>query len=62
MQLLYAKRRWEELHEEKPYHDGTFSVWSEKATERTPFHFQDGVTVWLSQHDLTPDDNFLEQG
>lgn len=61
MQLEAARRRYEQLHEDKPFHDGTFRLWSEKWSRLTPFHYSDGVTIWLSRDDLTPDDDFLNQ-
>ena len=59
MQLDAAKRRYSELHKEKPFHDGTFTHWSEKPSRLYPFHFMDGVTIWLSPSELNPDDKFL---
>lgn len=59
-QLEAAKRRYELLHHEKPYHDGTFSRWSKDASLKYPFHAFDGVSFWLSPIDL-PDDDWLEQ-
>lgn len=49
------------LHEEKPYHDGTETVWSARPTLLTPFHFQDGVRFYLAETDENPDDDFLQQ-
>lgn len=62
MQQQMAQRRWDLLHEKAPYHDGTFTLWSDKPTPVCPFHYSDGVTIWVSPDDLTPDDDFLEQG
>lgn len=64
MQSAAANRRYDELHEAKPYHDGTFKTWSEKPVnsygELThPFHYRDGVSIWASPVDLAPDDDFL---
>jgi hypothetical protein len=61
MQLEAVKRRYAELHKDRPYHDGTRVIWAEKPSRLTPFHFSDGVTFWLSREDLTPDDDFLAQ-
>lgn len=54
-----ARHRYEELHRERPFHDGSFSRWSKERTESTPFHFQDGVEVYVSLTDDNPDDDFL---
>ena len=50
-----------QLHESKPFHDGTGALWSEKPTWVTPFHFQDGVSFHLAETDENPDDDFLNQ-
>lgn len=61
MQREAMEARYNDLHREQPYHDGTFTHWTEKRTERTPFHYRDGVSLWLSPTDDTPDDDFLGQ-
>ena len=61
MQLDAAKRRYEEIHKALPYHDGSFKRWAEKPSLGFPFHHSDGVTIWMSREDLTPDDDFLAQ-
>lgn len=55
-----ANRQYDALHEAKPFHDGTFTVWTKERSEATPFHYRDGVTIWVSPDDLTPDDDFLD--
>lgn len=50
-----------DLHEKAPFHDGTFKEWSAKRTQATPYHFRDGVHIWVSREDLTPGDDFLAQ-
>jgi hypothetical protein len=54
-------RKYEALHKAAPYHDGTFTTWSEHFSEGTPFHYDDGVTIWAASSDLSPDDRFLEK-
>lgn len=61
MELAAAERMYGDLHEERPFHDGTFTHWSKKASVRTPYHFLDGVRIWVSETDLSPDDDFLRQ-
>lgn len=61
MQLAAANRRYDKIHENAPYHDGFFRLWSENPSAITPFHYREGVTIWLSKEDLTPDDDFLAQ-
>lgn len=57
-----ANARYDQLHEAKPYHDGTFNLWSKDRSPLFPFHYRDGVTIWVSPDDLTPEDDFLDDG
>lgn len=61
MARMGALNRYNLLHGKKPWHDGTFTSWAEKPSLEHPFKFDDGVNIWMSQYDLTPDDDFLEQ-
>ena len=47
------------LHEERPFHDGSFARWSKERSWDYPFHYLDGVNIWLSPVELNPDDDFL---
>lgn len=58
--LAFANWRYDQLHEKQPFHDGTFTRWSDTRSMRTPYHYRDGVRVWVSAHDLNPDDDFLQ--
>lgn len=58
-QLAVAERLFSMLHEEKPFHDGSFTVFMEKASEMTPFHVGDGLSFYMSERDDDPDDEFL---
>lgn len=60
-QRAVANWLYDRAHKDRPYHDGTFTIWQEKRSLLTPFHYRDGVTIWLSKDDLTPDDDFLGQ-
>lgn len=62
MQLAAVNAMYDDLHADRPFHDGTFTFWGEKRTGMTPFHYREGVAIWLSKADLTPDDDFLGQG
>lgn len=62
MQQRAADARYDAIHENAPFHDGTFEHWSEKRDTAHPYHFRDGVTIWLSDTDDTHDDDFLAQG
>jgi hypothetical protein len=59
MDLAAAKRRYAALHEALPFHDGSFKSWVKERSDSHPFHFSDGVQVWVSDVDYSPDDNFL---
>ena len=54
-----ADRAYGEKHKDKPFHNGREKGWAKSHSVKTPFHFRDGVRVWVSQHDLTPDDAFI---
>jgi hypothetical protein len=59
MEQAAADRRYSALHEDLPFHDGEFKHWSKHASLDTPYHYQDGVNIWVADADLNPDDNFL---
>lgn len=54
-----ANRRYDEMHEAEPFHDGTFTRWAKDPSDEFPFHYRDGVTVYVTAEDLTPDDDFI---
>lgn len=51
--------KYEALHSDLPFHDGTFTRWGKERTADTRFHYTEGVTVWVSDVDYSPDDDFL---
>lgn len=59
MEEQAARRRYHDLHEKAAFHDGTFTEWAEKASGEFPYHRDDGVTIWVADRDLNPDDDFL---
>lgn len=59
MQAAAANRLYDLAHEDKPYHDGSFTRWAKEPSRQFPFHYRDGVTIWLSPVELNPDDDFL---
>lgn len=61
MQLAAANRIYDMRHEDRPYHDGSFSRWAAEPSRQFPFHYRDGVTIWLSPVELNPEDDFLGQ-
>jgi hypothetical protein len=59
MEQAAAAARYHALHEDAPYHDGSWKAWAKERTAATPYHFLDGVTVYVSTRDENPDDAFL---
>lgn len=59
MQLAGAQALYAALHKDAPFHDGSFANWSADRSRDFPFHFSDGVTIWMSPTELAPDDKFL---
>lgn len=58
MALAAAKRLFDQLHEEAPFHDGSFKRWAKKASPTTPFHYLDGTVVFLAPAEGNPGDLF----
>jgi hypothetical protein len=68
MQLEAAKARYEQIHSERPFHDGTltpdghFARWSKTRSADYPYHWSDGVGIFLAPVDLGLGGDFLEMG
>ena len=62
MDLAAAERRYKTLHEKQPFHDGTFESWAKDPSLSHPYHFLDGVRIFVAETDLFPDDDFLKGG
>lgn len=64
MQAAAAQWLYDELHNEKSgqrFHDGTFELWSAEQSRAFPFAHDDGVTIWVSSVDLSPDETWLSE-
>lgn len=62
MEATAAREQYADLHDEDSgmaFHDGSFKVWSRRRSEAFPYGANDGVSIWVSTEDLTPDDDFL---
>lgn len=59
MEAASANALYDKRHDALPFHDGTFESWAKHRTPSHPYHFRDGVTVWVHTEDLAPDDDFL---
>ncbi|MCW2496398.1 hypothetical protein [Jatrophihabitans sp.] len=58
MEREAAVSKYQELHKDAPFHDGTFANWSSSRHAETPYHFTDGVSIVVSESDSQPDDKF----
>lgn len=61
MQLKAAQRRYDEIHKDAAYHDGSFQNWAEKPSLDYPFKYNDGVTIWLSSEPGSDEEDWLQQ-
>jgi hypothetical protein len=59
MELAATERKWATLHEDLPWHDGTFSSWSKERNAEHPCHYNDGVRIWVADVDYDPDGTWL---
>lgn len=62
MQLQAAMALYADLHADRPFHDGTFENWAAERSRAFPFRYDDGVSFYLAESDVDPDDDFLSQG
>lgn len=68
MQLAAAQARYQRLHAERAYHDGSrnedgsFASWAKEPSANFPYHWTDGTSIWLAPFDLGLGGDFLEQG
>lgn len=58
MEKASAEFRYARLHEDAPYHDGTFTSWAKEQSTSHPLHYSAGVTIWVAQVDIAPHDEF----
>lgn len=49
---------FDEIHADKPFHNGA-GEYSAKRSRAFPYHYRDGVNVWVSSEDHDPDGDFL---
>lgn len=59
MNLASLRARYAAQHEKKPFHDGTFHGWSAERTPDAPFHFTDGVSLYVSEQEPAEGEDFL---
>lgn len=58
MEEQAASRAYAHLHEDRPYHDGSFRSWAKDASPSHPYHYSDGVRVVVTAKDYNPGDLF----
>jgi len=58
-QLEAAKRLYALRFKDRPFHDGSYEPQAEEPSAKHPFHYLDGVAIWLSPTELRPDDDFI---
>lgn len=58
MEREAAEAAYAARHEDKPWHDGTFTSWSKERSDSHPYRFDSGVMIGVADHDLTPWDYF----
>lgn len=54
-----ARAEYARLHEKRPWHDGSFSKWSEEPSATFRFHFQHGTHIWAADTDHELGGDFL---
>lgn len=63
MERAAANAKYDERHKTQAYHDGTFPTdlagWATERSASHPYHARDGVTIWVHETDLNPEDDFL---
>lgn len=54
-----ADRRYGEKHKAKPFHNGKDAGWSKDSANHAPYHFREGVRIYVAPYDVNPDDGFI---
>jgi hypothetical protein len=59
MELAAAHARYAAVHEDRPFHDGSFKSWAAKRSSSHPYKYDEGVSIFLAETDVQPWDEFL---
>lgn len=65
METAAANAKYDRLHKDAPFHNGImgeggdFTSWSATQSDAHPYHFRDGVRIWVAETDHNPGDRFL---
>jgi hypothetical protein len=58
MEREAAQAVYDMLHEDQPWHDGTFTSWAKNRSAKHPYHFKHGVTIGVAAQNVSPWDEF----
>jgi hypothetical protein len=58
METEAANHAYARLHEDRPFHDGTFKSWVKDWSPSHPYHYSDGVKIMATARDYNPGDLF----
>lgn len=58
MEREAANARYARLHDDRKWHDGSFTQWAKEPSREFPYRFDFGVTVGVADTDLRPHDLF----
>ena len=61
MEQRAAEARYAALHEDAPYHDGTFEFWSSDRTADTPYRYDEGVDIVVTTENHEGSGDFLKR-
>lgn len=59
MELAAAQRKWDALHEEDVFHDGTRTSWVKERDAAHNYHYNDGVRLWVADVDHQSGETWL---
>lgn len=59
MEREAADAKWQALHKDRPWHNGSFTSWAPHRSDEHPYHLSHGVVIGVAETDLRPDDAFL---
>lgn len=60
MELAAVEARYDEIHKNLAYHDGTFERWADERSDAFPYHYRDGVTLSVALEEDRSEDIFQE--
>lgn len=61
MEREAANAKWARMHEDRPWHNGSWTSWESKPSAGHPYHRDHGLVIGVAVTDLRPDDTFLSE-